>query len=368
MPKESTKPLNLFYCYAREDKIFRDELDRHLSLLKRQKQITSWSDREIGPGVEWEKEVDSHLNTAQLILLLVSADFLASDYCYGVEMKRALERHSEGVTRVIPILLRPVYWEDAPFSHLQVLPTDAKPISQWRDRDEAWREIALDISKAIKELRLLLRTKEEWLDEGKQFRNLNHFEEALSAYEQAIRLDPTFAASWKGKGWTLYHLNRYDDALAAFEQAIYLNPNSSDSWKGKGWAFYRLGRYDDALAAFEQSVRLDPNSGRDAADSWDGKGWAFYRLRRYDDALVAFEQVLQLNPDRDNAWDAWDGKGWAFYRLGRYYDALAAFEQALRIDPDSTDSWDGKANSLSKLKRPQEAEYAYEKVRQLRSK
>src|SRR5436305_364221 len=160
MAAEQIKQLKLFYCYAREDKALRDELDNHLSLLKRQHEITSWSDREISPGTVWEKKIDAQLNSAHIILLLVSAAFLASDYCYGVEMKRALERHEAGTARVIPIILRRVYWEGAPFSKLQVLPTDAKPVTQWQDRDEAFWDVTVGISKAVKELRDLLKAKE----------------------------------------------------------------------------------------------------------------------------------------------------------------------------------------------------------------
>src|SRR6266550_9148932 len=159
MAAASTKPLKLFYCYAHEDKALRDELDNHLSLLKRQQQITSWYDREILPGVNWEKVIDTQLNSAHIILLLVSASFLASDYCYGIEMKQALERHIAGIARVIPIILRRVDWEDAPFSELQVLPTDAKPVTQWQDRDEAFWDITQGIRKSIKELQQLLKTK-----------------------------------------------------------------------------------------------------------------------------------------------------------------------------------------------------------------
>jgi hypothetical protein len=136
-------PLELFYCYARGDKADRDELDQHLAGLKRNYQITSWSDQEISPGTDWEKVIESHLSTAHIILLLVSARFMASDYCYSVEMQRALVRHEEGTTCVIPILLRPVYFKQAPFEKLQMLPTDAKPISKWIDRDEAFWDIAI---------------------------------------------------------------------------------------------------------------------------------------------------------------------------------------------------------------------------------
>ncbi len=156
MTTESQKPLKLFYCYAREDKALRNELDVHLSSLKRQNLLTSWYDGELSPGSEWEKEIDTQLSAAHIILLLVTPHFMASNYCYGIEMKRALERHKAGTARVIPIILRRTFWEGAPFSKLQVLPTDAKPVTQWQDRDEAFWDITVGIHKAVKELHVLL--------------------------------------------------------------------------------------------------------------------------------------------------------------------------------------------------------------------
>jgi hypothetical protein len=108
--------INIFYCYAQEDRALRDELDKHLAIMKRQDQITGWYDQNISPGKQWEDEISSHLNTANIILLLISPDFMHSDYCYSVEMQRALQRHNAGDARVIPIILRPVDWENAPFS------------------------------------------------------------------------------------------------------------------------------------------------------------------------------------------------------------------------------------------------------------
>lgn len=141
--------LQLIICYARQDKDMRDELDRHLSGMKRKQLITSWSDREILPGQEWKKEIDTQLNRAHLILLLISADFIASEYCYSLEMQRALERHQEGTAHVVPILLRPVDWEDAPFNMLQVLPNDAIPVTRWKDRDEAWKNVVQEIRRIV---------------------------------------------------------------------------------------------------------------------------------------------------------------------------------------------------------------------------
>ncbi len=142
MPDTPRQEIKLFYCYAHEDKVWRDELENHLVSLKRLYALRNWHDREILPGQEWEHAIEDSLNTAHLILLLISPDFIRSDYAYGKEMQRALERHEEGSCKVIPILLRPTFLDGAPFTKLQMLPTDAKPISRWPDRDEAFLNVA----------------------------------------------------------------------------------------------------------------------------------------------------------------------------------------------------------------------------------
>jgi eukaryotic-like serine/threonine-protein kinase len=151
--EDALSPLTLFYSYAREDEALRDALEKHLSLLHRQGLISSWSDRQIVPGTEWSQDIDAHLDTAEIILLLISPDFLASDYCYSVEMQRALERHAHGEAYVIPIILRPVDWQGAPFAFLQGLPRDMKPVTSWSDQDEAFLDIARGLRWTIEHLR-----------------------------------------------------------------------------------------------------------------------------------------------------------------------------------------------------------------------
>ena len=122
---------------------------RHLSVLQRQNVIALWNDHVTDPGQKWKNEIDRNLEQAQVVLLLVSADFLASDYCWGIEMKRALERHESGQALVIPVILRPVDWTEAPFGKLQALPEDAKPVTSWANQDEAFANIAMGIRKAV---------------------------------------------------------------------------------------------------------------------------------------------------------------------------------------------------------------------------
>jgi hypothetical protein len=145
-------PLSVFISYAHEDEPLRQQLEAHLSLLRRQGLIADWQDRQILAGEEWARDIDEHLERASLILLLISPDFLASEYCYGIEMRRALERHQNGEAQVIPIIVRPVDWEGAPFAHLQCLPRDARAVTEWDNRDAAFRDIARGIRTAIEQL------------------------------------------------------------------------------------------------------------------------------------------------------------------------------------------------------------------------
>src|SRR5689334_18549291 len=116
MPASSARPIEVFFSYAHEDEEHATKLRNHLSILRRLGVISDWHDRQIIAGKEWESEIDQHLDSADIILLLVSADFLASDYCWGREMKRALERHDRGEARVIPVAIRFVSWQGAPFA------------------------------------------------------------------------------------------------------------------------------------------------------------------------------------------------------------------------------------------------------------
>ena len=152
---EASVPIEVFCCYSRVDKEWLHKLESHLSLLKRQGLISLWYDRLILPGTNWAETIDQHLETASVILLLVSSDFLNSDYCYSVEMKRALEREAVGEVRVVPILVHPVNWKDTPFAHLQVLPTNAKPVSSWRNKDTAFADIAAGIRRVIEDVPML---------------------------------------------------------------------------------------------------------------------------------------------------------------------------------------------------------------------
>src|SRR5437016_2545571 len=129
--------VEIFCSYASADEAWWQKLEIHLSLLRRQGLVALWHHRLITAGADWAHAIDHHLETASIILLFVSADFFASDYCYGFEMQRVLDRHEAGEARVIPILLRPVDWQGSLFAKLQALPLNARSITEWKNQDLA---------------------------------------------------------------------------------------------------------------------------------------------------------------------------------------------------------------------------------------
>jgi tetratricopeptide (TPR) repeat protein len=147
--------IEVFYAYAPEDETWVQELEKHLSLPQRQGIISTWHPRLIKAGEDWQHVIDDHFHKASIILLLISPDFLASDYCYGNEMRQALKREREKGVCVIPILLRPVDWQYAPFAHLRPLPPDASFLTEWKNLDRAFAEIAAGIRRTIEDLSVL---------------------------------------------------------------------------------------------------------------------------------------------------------------------------------------------------------------------
>lgn len=148
----ASRALEVFISYSHKDEKMREQLDQHLAILKRQGLIRNWHDRRITAGEEWAEKIDGHMNSADVILLLISAHFLASDYCYDIEMNHAMQRHTSADARVVPVILRPCDWHKAPFGKLQALPRDAKPVSTWSNRDEAFLCVAEGIRRVANEM------------------------------------------------------------------------------------------------------------------------------------------------------------------------------------------------------------------------
>jgi GUN4-like/TIR domain len=155
--------ISVFLSYSRKDKDLLDSFAVHLAGLVNTGQITTWHDRDIEAGSEWEPAIQHQLNTAKIIILLISANFIASEYCYGNELKRAIERHDGGEAHVIPVILKPCLWNlpKILFSKLNVLPNDALPVTQWNDADAAFTLVVEHIARVVDRLKTERQLKRE---------------------------------------------------------------------------------------------------------------------------------------------------------------------------------------------------------------
>lgn len=139
----------IFISYSHKDETFRQDFGEHLAMMQRNKTIDCWHDRKILPGEDWKNTIDENLEAADIVIFLVSSSFLASEYCYDVEVKRAMERYDEGTAQIISIIVRDCDWKECPFSRFQVVPKEALPISKWPDKDTAWLDAINGIKKHI---------------------------------------------------------------------------------------------------------------------------------------------------------------------------------------------------------------------------
>lgn len=142
----------IFLSYAHADEDLKKELDKHLMPLKRSGKIETWNDRELLAGQEWNEEILSELNKAEIILLLISGDFIASQYIWEKELATAMKRHNEGTAKVVPVIIKNCLWQDMPFAKLQALPRNTKPVATYENHDDAFTEIAIAINKLVENM------------------------------------------------------------------------------------------------------------------------------------------------------------------------------------------------------------------------
>lgn len=295
--EEIQKHIEVFCCYAREDQELLQKLKNHLMPLKREGLITLWADTNITAGAEWEKEIRLHLNTSHIILLLISSDFMASDYCYSIEMTRAIERHKSGEAQVIPIILRSTDWQGAPFAKLQALPHNARPIisSEWNYPDEGFADVARGIRHVVK----AILAEEKRYSDAKKAEQIRTAEEVVTAKVPLI--DKPLAISPTHFPQTLCDLGFVGQIISGVEVII---PTLCDVPAGPFWigsdyeresplheislATFQIAKFPVTVAEYACAVRTgavkEPSSVR-RYDSSDAVNWKM-QLRRLDHPVV----------------------------------------------------------------------------------
>ena len=208
----SKKPLQIFIAYSRRDAEILEELRIHLRVLERIQNVKIWYDGLIEAGHDWEESIKTNLHQADIILLLISQNFLASDYCYDTEMTQALALHEQGKLRAIPIIARNSLWQKTPFAHLQALPKNGKPIvSDWGvDREAPYLQIVQALEAIATELH---KQKSKLISPQPEI--VTPAPEIISSKEEANQYtDPRDGQTYKtvellGKTWLAENLN-YD--------------------------------------------------------------------------------------------------------------------------------------------------------------
>ncbi|MBP5974571.1 tetratricopeptide repeat protein [Brasilonema sp. CT11] len=337
--------IEVFISYHQKDEDFREELEKHLTSLRREQTIISWSDRQIVAGQEFKGEIDKSLNQAGLILLLVSPDFIASHYHWTVEVTRALEQNAAGKASVIPVLLRYADWETPPIDELSPLPKNRKPIKSWNDRDEAFLEVVKGIREAIAQLVASpnysspQQTPQELdyrqyqvtrlINEADRLREGKKFEEAVLIYKVVLSLDPNSVLAHKNLGIALYYQDKFDEAIASFRKALQIDPNYTDAHNALGNALSAQGKLDEAITSYRKALQIDPNY----PNAHNNLGIALYKQGKLDEAIASFRKVLQIDPNYPNAHN---NLGSALKNQGKLEEAIAELEIAVRLDPSST--------------------------------
>lgn len=303
-----SRPLNVFVSYAHEDEELCHQLLKHLTQLQRDG-VEGWYDRQISGGAEWVGAIDEHLNTADIILLLISTDFLASKYCYDVEMKRALERQEEDHARVVPVILRPCDWKNSPFVKFNVLPTDGKAVVDWKTLDHGFLNVVEGLRRVIAELRSRTSSVTESAGgEKPAFRNFPKVRPLRWAAVAALSVLPIVAAGlwWSrqqqyvAQGEASLDLGRYAKAQESFQQALRWNPWRTEASLGSEEA--KL--YDLMAKPVEFQQKLDQLTKEEPKDAHLKilEGDFQLSLDQRDKALGYYQKAAELNPQAAEAY------------------------------------------------------------------
>ena len=345
--------IEIFCCYAREDQHLLQRLKNHLMPLQRQGLIQIWSDTNINAGEDWQRAVQQHLETAEIILLLISSDFMASDYCYSHEMQRAMQRHEQQSARVIPIVLRHTYWRGAPFEKLKFLPTDAKPVidRSWNE-DEALFDVVEQIGSVVRTLRL-----KNMVAEVSRLMAEHRPEEALAVCEQAIVIEPEHVSALRAKADIQFLLRHYENCLETLEQVRRVDPQIADTQfhQKRAQALERLQRYDEARAAYDLALQSDPQN----IDLLQEQATLLLQLQLFPEALTIYEKLSSL--DTENAFYP-EAMGDIFLRLQEPQKALDKYDQAMKYNPGSAGLHEKRGEILYALQRYKEAVLAFERA------
>lgn len=309
----------------------------HLEPLRRRLDVLFYDSSEIAPGKIYASEIERHLQTANIILFLISPDFIAHYHRDGQEVDHAIKRYDEENIRIIPILLVPAAWKETPLA--KFIPKEGQSVSQLPDQEFACLHIAQEIGKVVDEVIDEVRKKKaadeinkrNYVNSAKGYFRNGDYQEALDDYEQAIQIDRSDATLHEDKGDIQIVLKRFENALTSYETALRLTPESGPLWGKKGQALFNLGRYSEAEIAYQQAIRCTP----DKADFFIGLGDTRLAPGRLKGAIASYERGCQLEPGNAQFHIK---LGDAHLKNANVKQALASYESAYKLEPTNAQS------------------------------
>ncbi|MFN6498795.1 MAG: tetratricopeptide repeat protein [Nostoc sp. DedQUE01] len=410
----STKTIKLFFVHSnspKDKKLWRD-LEPHLSSLKLLGVGINWHTSQTLAGRDWKQESYQHLNTCEVIVLLVSPDFLAADDCKNMT-RRAMERYNAGKASVIPVKLRPIdNWQATPFGHLQYLPDNGKPITSrfWPRQDHAFvnivEKIREEVEKIQEEQRELQLIREQQkseifasinrliynhilnriipginvrilsvgiaasiigvavllrfcnsspeiqinnlLTQGEDKLDRRDYQGASEDYTQVIQIAPKNTNAYIKRGDARYALKDYQAAIKDYTQAIQIVPKNIDAYIKRGNTHNSLKKYQAAIKDYTQAIQIGPKN----IDAYIKRGNTHYSLKKYQAAVKDYTQVIQIAPKNVNAYIK---RGHSRFFIKQYQAAINDYTRAIQIAPDSVDAYKNRAAVHEKLGNKQQA-------------
>ena len=379
----STRTIKLFFAHSNSpyDERLRKNLESHLSSLQPLKVSINWQKNQKLAGRNWKQESYQYLNTSQMIILLVSPDFLAADDCRNIT-SRAIEQHNAGKASVIPVKLRPIdNWQATPFGHLQCLPYNGEPITSrfWPRQDDAFvnivEKIREEVEKIQEDQRQLQLIREQQKSEF--FASINCWisNHSLNRIIRGINLR-TFllgiAASVIGVaallGFCSYSLEMqvnnllsqgqdkldrqdYQGASEDYTEAIKIAPKNINAYIKRGHARHFLKDYQAAIKDYNQAIQIAPKN----VQAYIKRGDARYSLKKYQAAIDDYTKAIRLSPD---SVDAYKNRGFVYEKnLQNKQEAIKSYQKAATLykKQGATDKYKKIIYKIQKLqqKKPQ---------------
>jgi tetratricopeptide (TPR) repeat protein len=390
--EESVK---LFISYSHRDEALRQQLDKHLAPLKRQKVIEAWHDRQIPAGTEWANEIDENLRNADIVLLLVSPDFVASDYCSNTELEIAMSRHQQGAAIIIPVVLEPCDWSWLPFAKFQAFPKDALAVTSWPNQNEAFLNVATGIRKVAQDI-LAQRQGQFQQKEANQEKYKAKVEQVLSVSnngEISVADRDTLEELRESLGLTTAETQEAEDSAyqpfvdrtekqEKYKKTLlkYIEnyPFSEDITKQLENRQRDLGlknedivqvtqpilaeaekRYQETLQAtgVEQQLRVNRQ-----ADNLDISSLNTDDQRNDQEAIECYRKAIELDPN--NAITHND-LGLSWYYQGQDAEAIKSYRKAIELDPNNAIFYSNLGLSLQNQGQDAEAIESYRKAIEL---